>query len=349
MRFQIHRSKIIYLVAAILLLITLGIGIAIVYSDYIYTANKGFYSMNISSADPDFMQYALGGAPDDETYERMKKETAKIAEDLDQWAEENHASLLLRSIIPFYPHLSVALYSDFAKDLKVEKIGDEETGLYIEKQMYEDPYMTQNGIFLPDQASQKIEYVYDREGLPKALQRRGYYFLAIKQYQLPAASLYMSQIFTDAQEIEGLLALLKEHQIGYSQVKANEDKPFTRLKSLVSPMDFYNMVLLLTVAAAIGGFIFLTFVRYRNEENEKIRHLNGKPLYRIGTEVVLSGMIVFIVSYLILYLLIPKYCTYMTKYDVTKIRQWVGGVLLSVTVISYGLASGRLLYKLRRR
>ena len=349
MRFQIHRSKIIYLVAAILLLLTLGVGIAIVYSDYFYTANKGFYSMQISSSDPDFMQYALGGAPDEETYERMQEETAKIAEDLDEWAKENQASLFLRSIIPFYPHLSVALYSDFAENLKAEKIGDEETGLYVEKQMYEDPYMTQNGIFLPDQASQKIEYVYDREGLPRALQRRGYYFLAIKQYKLPAASLYMSQIFTDTKDIEGLLALLKEHQIGYSRVQANEDKPFTRLKSLVSPLDFYNMVLLLTVSAAIGGFIFLTFVRYRNEENEKIRHLNGKPLYRIFLEVILSGLAVFIVSYGILYLAIPKYCTYMTDYDVTRIRQWVGGVLLLVTLISYGLASGRLVQKIRRR
>ena len=349
MKLHIRKATVIYIAAAILLLLTLGVGIAIVYSDYIYTANKGFYSMNISSVDPDFMQYALGGAPDEKTYERMQKETAKIAEDLDEWAKENQASLFLRSIIPFYPHLSVALYSDFAENLKTEKIGDEETGLYVEKQMYEDPYMTQNGIFLPDQASQKIEYVYDREGLPRALQRRGYYFLALKQYKLPAASLYMSQIFTDAKDIEGLLALLKEHKIGYSRVQANEDKPLTRLKSLVSPLDFYNMVLLLTVSAAIGGFIFLTFVRYRNEENEKIRHLNGKPLYRIFLEVILSGLAVFVVSYGILYLAIPKYCTYMTDYDVTRIRQWVGGALLLVTLISYGLASGRLVQKIRRR
>ena len=121
MKLHIRKATIIYIAAAILLLLTLGIGIAIVYSDYIYTANKGFYSMNISSVDPDFMQYAQGGAPDEETYERMQEETAKIAEDLDEWAKENQASLFLRSIIPFYPHLSVALYSDFAENLKAEK------------------------------------------------------------------------------------------------------------------------------------------------------------------------------------------------------------------------------------
>ena len=215
--------------------------------------------------------------------------------------------------------------------------------------MYEDPYMTQDGVFLPEQAAQKIGYVYDREGLPKGLQRRGYYFLTLKQYKLPADSLYSSQLFTDAEDIEGLQALLKTHKIGSSNVKANETRPFTRLKSLFSPMDFYNLVLLLTLSAAIGGFIFLTFMQFRNEDAYRIRHLNGKPLYRIALEVMLTGLILFILSCGILFLARPKYCSYMTKYDIRMIRIWTGGVLLFTVIIAYASAAGRLLLRLRRR
>ena len=349
MRLQVKKRTIVYLAAAILLLLTLGIGIAIVYSDYIYAPNKGFYYMKISSTDRDIRASAMGEMLDEETYERMEERIAALSEELDHWAEANRASLFLRSVIPFYPHLSVALYSDIDEELKIQKISDEDTGLYVEKQMYEDPYMTQDGVFLPEQAAQKIGYVYDREGLPKGLQRRGYYFLTLKQYKLPADSLYSSQLFTDAEDITGLLEILKKYQIGYSDVQANSGKPFSRLKRLVSPMNFYNLVLILTLSAAIGGFVFLTFMRFRNAENERIRHLNGKPLYRSAAEILLLGLGLFIISYGIMYLAVPKYCSYMTDNDIVRIQGSVGSILLIVTLISYGLASLWLVYRLRRR
>ena len=68
MRLQVKKRTVIYLAAAILLLLTLGIGIAIVYSDYIYAPNKGFYYMKISSTDRDIRASAMGEMLDEETY-----------------------------------------------------------------------------------------------------------------------------------------------------------------------------------------------------------------------------------------------------------------------------------------
>ena len=348
MSYYVKKSSIVYLAAGLLLLLTLGVGIAIVYSDYIYTANKGFTVMQVSSADPDFITVSMGGA-DQETYEKVQEKTAAFVDALDHWAEENEASILLRNIIPFYPHISVSLHSDWGKQLVKDRISDEEYGLFVEKEKLSDSYMVQDGIFLPDQYAQKIEGAYEVENLPKGLQKKGVYLLSMKQYKIPAGTPYMAQIFTDAEDIEGLQALLKTHKIGSSNVKANETRPLTRLKSLFSPMDFYNLVLLLTLSAAIGGFIFLTFMQFRNEETYRIRHLNGKPLYRIALEVILAGLILFIISYGILFFALPKYCSYMTKYDVKMIRCWTGGVLLSTVIIAYVSAAGRLLYRLKRR
>ena len=344
----VKKTAIIYFAAALLLLLTLGVGIAIVYSDYIYTPNKGFTVMQVSSADPDFMAVSMGSA-DQETYDRVEEKTAAFVDALDQWAKENEASVLLRNVIPFYPHVSVSLHSDWGKQLVKDRITDEEYGLFIEKEKLSDPYMVKEGVFLPDQYAKKIEGTYETEDLPRALQKKGYYLLSMKQYKIPAGTPYMAQIFTDAEDIEGLRTLLKTHKIGSSNVKANETRPFTRLKSLFSPMDFYNLVLLLTLSAAIGGFIFLTFMQFRNEDAYRIRHLNGKPLYRIALEVMLTGLILFILSCGILFLALPEYCSYMTKYDIRMIRIWTGGVLLFTVIIAYASAAGRLLLRLRRR
>ena len=100
MSYYVKKSSIVYLAAGLLLLLTLGVGIAIVYSDYIYTANKGFTVMQVSSADPDFITVSMGGA-DQETYEKVQEKTAAFVDAMDKWAKENEASVLLRNVIPF--------------------------------------------------------------------------------------------------------------------------------------------------------------------------------------------------------------------------------------------------------
>ena len=132
MSYYVKKSSIVYRAAGLLLLLTLGVGIAIVYSDYIYTANKGFTVMQVSSADPDFMAVSMGSA-DQETYDRVEEKTAAFVDALDQWAKENEASVLLRNVIPFYPHVSVSLHSDWGKQLVKDRITDEECGLFVEK------------------------------------------------------------------------------------------------------------------------------------------------------------------------------------------------------------------------
>ena len=348
MRFQIKKRILIFYMAGFLLLLTLGAGIAIVYSDYLYTPNKGFTLMNVSSTDPDFQNVFFGGA-DEETTARVREKTGVLTGELDRWAAENHASILLRNMIPYYPHVSISLHSDLRDRLKIRPVSDEESGLYVDQAVMEDPYLVRNDIFLPIQYGMKIEGSYDPAGLPKALQDQGFFLLSLQEYQLPVGTPYLAQIITDAEDVTGLIEVLKKNRVTCSNIQENETEVLKRLRSLFYPIGFYNGVLLLIFAAAIGSFLFLTLMQFRRTENFQIRHLNGKPLYRIGAEVFLSGILLFVLAYGILFILLPKYCSYMSGEDIARIRSWVARGLLSVVLVSYAAAVCRLLVKLRRR
>ena len=341
----------VFAAASILLLLSMGIALTVVYADYVYSPNEGFTYLSVS-AETDVEKYldVRIGRATEALLQEMKERAGKLADTLDQWAEDQKATLFIRTLLPQYPHVSASLYSVYGKELLQQIRENVETGVYVDQKTFSNPYYTENNVFLPNYVKGEIEGVFDMEDLPKGLQKEGTFLLSLRKKKLPAASLSESQIFTDAEDVNGLIRLLKENGFrGTVQLESGSDR-LHNLRKLFYPLNFYNLVLLLVLGGTAGGFIYLTLVRVDSrKEIYGIRHLYGKPLIRVSLDLLLQGLCFFIVSYGLLHLSAPYYGSYMSRADLSRIRQWTGIALFSTTAVTYIVSSAVLCRKIKRR
>ena len=322
--------------ASILLLIALGVEITIIYSDYVYTPNKGYTLMMIMPYDMQkYFGVTSGMYTRKEDLAPFIEEAEALADELDAWAEDNKVSLL----IEYYsaPGILFTANSDLKDRMRLQSIAENGSGLYLNQSLLDSDYFYKDGVFLPEYYAIPVEGFYDPDGLPEAVNDPGKYLLSLKRNKLPPSGLYQAIVLTDAKEMSGLLEIMDQYGFSPSFVRANEVNAAENLKKLFSPLRFHNGVLLLGLLSILGGFAYLSITSLYSRLGElRIRHLLGMSFRRIMLKFSAEGITVFCIGSVLSLWMMQHTASYMPSYDMGMIRQYILAGLLVPVLTVYG-------------
>lgn len=158
------------LLIAVLILVASGLGVSIIYSDYLYNPHGVLSVLQIGIAnDTGYI---------DSTISPKEKQ---FLIDLDQWAQDHHATILFKDGLTAGG--GYCSYSDWEQhNLQITRIGDNPNGVYVlNSNCILEPYES-DGVFLPGSAGLEVAGYYGESHLPLTI--KGIDFL----YPITAAS-----------------------------------------------------------------------------------------------------------------------------------------------------------------
>ncbi len=314
----------------VLLLVALGFGVSILYSDYIYNPNGTLSTLQIGKADDS--GYVDPG---------LSAKDRQFLAELDQWAKNQQATIIYKD--GFTAGCAYCGYSDWGqKNLRITSIGENTEGVYVQDSpTVVEPYV-QGDVFLPGRAGLRIAGYYAEDHLPATLS--GVDFL----YPLTAATTASGMYFTDAKNLNGLADLFESH--GYVLLTRRESGA-PSLQTVVQKL-LSDGPLAMTVLVAMVGLVFclfyVTLILYRDIAKPlKIHCLFGLSVKRILVCIAMISVAVTLVAVLIFGILLSRGLTYLRREDLGNVLAGVCALSVLLSVLIHAIGCRTLLLELR--
>ena len=317
-------KNLMFLALSCTLLVILGLGVSIIYSDYIYNPAKGLISINIAWQ---------SGQLNPEWEPGMKNPTSpqdvvSFMQEIDSWANEANATVFYKTAFS-----AGCGYSDYSgwllSTLGISKAEDEtanNNGVYItESNSFRSSYV-KDGILLPGVADLQISGTYHDVKLPPTLANCDYL------YPLTMAATADGVYFTDTQEIDTLLKLFDDN--GYEVLHIHRPLSFF---DLVKRMLSDGMVTRAAACAMVGllfCFIYGIVLLYReNLKSLRIRHIFGLSKKQILLGSVCIAVLIDAVAVGIISIVLFRGLAYMSRHDLNRLFCYIA---VGITTLSIG-------------
>lgn len=296
----------VVIILTILMLVAMGFGISIIYSDYIYDPLSGFTRLYVNVIDISESHYLFGTDP---------MEDAPLFKAVEEWAKEEQATVIFKDSFSYTAGCGFCGYSDWARiNLGIDDYKENTKGVYIlDEPALFDAYV--NGdIFLPESAGLKILGTYSDEDLPPILE--GEDFL----YPLSIATGARGMYFTDAKNFDKFIEIFdkKEYYVDIFQ-RTNTVTPTELIHTLLTD-SILSQSLFFAMIGLVFCFIYSILLIYKENIRRMCVHylfgLSKKRIlfiifaFTVGT--ILASISIFSVSLLLS-------LTYMGMEDLRKI------------------------------
>lgn len=299
------------ILCTILMLVAIGLGVSIIYSDYIYNPIGGFGSIRVRSGrEP--------GSP-------SPNDSSEIAllQKIGQWAQEKQATVFFKDVTTagcgFYG------YSDWMKKhMGIETPNHQ--GVYVaDDPAIREAYVS-GDVFLPGRAGLEIQGMYDSSDLPPILE--GMDFL----YPLTMGANTEGIYFTDAKDMHQLVSLFEEN--GYSVWVSKETEAITlwQLPGRLISDGFLSRAVLCAMLGLTFCFVYTIAILYKdNGRRLWIHYVFGLSKKRMLLAILLWMAGTILTAALLFYVLLSNGLTYMSQGDLQRI---LGSTLCIYTVLT---------------
>lgn len=298
-------KNIVVTLCSVLILVAIGLGVAIVYSDYLYSPTGSL----------DTLQVMGNGEPG---FGRISAADAQLLRDVEAWAKEEGATVLFKNGLS--AGCGFCGYSDWAeRELGLDGAQSGEGGVYVSDDPAIQAAYVSGDVFLPKSAGLEIRGTYRSGTLPPVLSDSDFL------YPLGISASVDGIYFTDARDLEKLEALFEAG--GYSVIATRQTNTLTwkqLARRLVSD-SFLSRAVLCAMAGLIFCFVYSVLMLYQdNTRRLWVRHLFGLSRRRIlvGMLLLAAGMV--LASALLFGALLVNGLTYLGAADLRRI---FGGVL----------------------
>lgn len=325
-------KNIVVILCATLILVAVGLGISIIYSDYLYSPTGNLNTLQVmSNQEPGYENRNTSAAD------------AKLFEAIMNWAKEEQATILFKN--GFSAGCGFCGFSDYAKqELGIDDYLIDGGGVYVtDDPAIQNAYVSDN-VLLPGSAGLEIRGVYSSAVLPPILKNADFLFpLAIST---TASGMY----FTDAANTEMLVDIFEAN--GYSVVTQRQPHGMTigqLINKLISE-SFLSRAVLLAMTGLVFCFIYSVLMLYKdNTRKIWIHHLFGLSRKRILFWLVLLSIGMVATAGLLFYLILRNGLTYMSPSDIQTILSSTITFYIILTVSVNGIGYYRLSRQFRLR
>lgn len=304
-----------------MLLTVLGLGVSIIYSDYIYTPARGLVSINVTK------QLSPSWEPS-----MNNPYSSRLASDfmksVDNWAKESRAAIIYKNAFSSgcgYSDYSGWLISSLGIPAAENKTAGGKEVYTTEGNSFNAAYVN-DGILFPGKANLQISGTFNDESLPPVLAGCDYL------YPLTMASTTDGVYLTDASEIDSLLKLFDDK--GYEILHVQRPLSiFALAKRMLSDGHVTR-----AVACAMVGlffcFIYSTVMLYReNIKSLQIHRIFGLSKKRIVLGSIVIAVLVSTAAVGVFSIILFSGLSYMSKHDLNYLFYYI---TLGITALSAG-------------
>lgn len=304
-----------------LLLTVIGLGVSIIYSDYIYTPARGLVSINVTK------QLSPSWEPS-----MNNPYSSRLASDfmksVDNWAKESRAAIIYKNAFSSgcgYSDYSGWLISSLGIPAAENKTAGGKEVYTTEENSFNAAYVN-DGILFPGKANLRISGTFNDESLPPVLAGCDYL------YPLTMASTTDGVYLTDASEIDSLLKLFDDK--GYEILHVQRPLSiFALAKRMLSDGHVTR-----AVACAMVGlffcFIYSTVMLYReNIKSLQIHRIFGLSKKRIVLGSIVIAVLVSTAAVGVFSIILFRGLSYMSKHDLNYLFCYI---TLGITALSAG-------------
>ncbi len=318
------------IVFAILILASIGLGYAIVYSDYLYAPNGDLTSILV---------YNMALEPDAEPGSVSGQDTVQIIAEVETWAEQNHACVFLKN--GFVAGCGYCAYSDWMEHQLKTRINN--GCVYVsDKPDFRAGYVTE-GVLFPGTLNIAIDGHYDPNAVLATFQNVDFF------YPLHAAVVADGMFFTDAEDASGLASIFTER--GYEIYMHN---PTRMTIGQLIPKLLTDSVMSITLMFALLGLVFCfvydVLILHRDNTSRLWVHYRfGLSMRGIRRRVLVLAVFIAIVALVLIRLILTNSMTYMPAHDLNLIFVRTAGsfFVLSLCVNGLGYAGIRRQFRLK--
>ncbi len=287
------------ILCTILMLVAVGLGVSIIYSDYLYNPTGGLGSIQVQSGrEPGTpsMHDASGSA---------------LLQKLGQWAQEEQATVFFKDVTTagcgFYG------YSDWMKKhMGIETPNHQ--GVYIaDDPAIQEAYVS-GDVFLPGRAGLEIQGMYDSWDLPPILE--GVDFL----YPLSIGVNTEGMYFTDAKDMRKLVSLFEDNGYSVWVSRETETMALWQLPGRLISDGFLSRAVLCAMLGLTFCFVYTITMLYKdNGRRLWIHYVFGLSKKRMMLAILLWMAGTILTAALLFYVLLSNGLTYMSRGDLQRI------------------------------
>ena len=304
------------LLISVLILVALGFGISIIYSDYIYNPNGTLSTLQI-------------GIENDTGYidSTISSKDKQFLVELDQWAKDYQATIIFKDGLT--AGAGYCSYSNWEQNnLEITKSGDNPNGVYVlNSQTVLEPYASE-GVFLPNMAGLEIAGYYSESLLPLTI--KGCDFL----YPITAATTVRGMYFTDTNDLDALIDFFENHGYTILSMKESSTPTVVQLIQKLITDGPLAMAVLVAMTGLMFCFVYVNLVLYRDiTRTLKIHHLFGLSIKRMISGIAGISVIVVLTSTLLFRILLANGLTYLSRSDLNTIFRVALVVYIVLAVI----------------
>lgn len=327
-----NRKNIVLLLVSCVILATMGIGMSIIYSDYIYNPAGDFTIIHVFDTANQNWEPGMDLVPNEEA----QKRTSKLIKELDDWASSKKATIILRR----FGFTEACGYCDYSGWIAstLDSTGAEPDG--VNKSVYTtnstsflEAYV-QDNVLLPGNLDLRISGTYDQNKVPASLANID--FLYPLSMSATAEGVYL----TNAKDVDSMVDILNEsgYEIGLIR------EPLS-LPEIIEKMLSDGIVTRATLFAMVGlilCFAYNILLLYReNLRSLQIRHIFGLSKKRMLLGSIAIASIVAVLASGFFALILFNGLTYMPMRDLNILLTCVtaGIVLLSISISIIGYIS----------
>lgn len=317
------------LICSVLIIVALGVGISILYSDYIYSPIGDFVCVYVSDKkDPGYIDGD------------REKSHDRLFSNIDKWAEENNATVLYKNYIS--SGYGVICHSNWIDGV----LGGQEyspDGVYVaDKKSVKDAYVSGDVLLLAS-AGLKINGYYDPITAPPVISE--FEILYPLGYSLYAEGLY----YTDADDYDGFVSLM--NMGGYNvELEVDKDLSAGEIFSRLWNDNTQSRTLIFAMFALIFCFAYIILALFKSCEKEIwIRYLFGMSRGKLALTVALTALCSLALSVALFWILFSNMITYVPAEDNVKIFFMTVALAGAMTAVVYLIGYIRLSRSIRMR
>lgn len=305
------------ILCTILMLVAMGLGVSIIYSDYLYNPTGGLGSIQVRSGrEPGTpsMHDASGSA---------------LLQKVGQWAQEEQVTVLFKDATTagcgFYG------YSDWMQRNIGVETPNHQGVLIADDPAIREAYVS-GDVFLPGRGGLEIQGMYHGSDLPPILE--GVDFL----YPLSIGAGAEGMYFTDAKDLQKLASLFEEQGYSVWVSRQTEAMSLWQLPGRLIADGFLSRAVLCAMLGLTFCFVYTIAMLYKDNGRRLWIHcIFGLSKKRMVAAILLQMAGTILTAALLFYGLLARGLTYMSPGDIHRILVGTLCIYTVLTLLGNGL------------
>lgn len=313
----------IFLLISISILTSIGLGISIIYSDYIYNPTGFIASVNIIDSS------YLSSEPGVENDIENESENIKVMlNKIDEWAKGANATIIQKN--GFVAGVGFCSYSDWIKNnMNIDVNSIDKSGVYLLNDLNIYNAYVIGDVFLPETVALEILGTYDGNNTPAII--NGVDFI----YPLSLSTSVEGMYFTDTTEIGTLIDLFEKSGYEILSIRQSQNMTIISLLQTLFQDNFLSKALLIALIGLCFCFIYCVLLMYReNGSLLWIHHIFGLSFKRFIIAIFIILFIISLISTILFKSLLVNGLTYLNSSDINRITKSVAVTILLLISIA---------------